>query len=145
MKFPQTSDEIKSEILICSDKFTEVGDLRIRQLIKILRKVDPEIVVEAVLMVFENVTRPDKSFQDQEFAGKILQQLNPTSKKDLKEVLTRTLKNWNKSVEQFPFWMKINYGIEILHDTIDKLDLSEIEKDKLAAIKWWLQGNQSSA
>jgi len=54
MKFPTTAEDIENEILISSSKVNELGDLRIRQLIKILPKVHPEIVLEGVIRVFEN-------------------------------------------------------------------------------------------
>ena len=106
MKFPETADDIESEILISSDKSKELGDLRIRQLIKILPKVNSEIIVEGVIRIFEIGKSVESNSQDQEFAGKVLEDINPTSKKDLKEILQRVLKNWDKSVEQFPFSLR---------------------------------------
>jgi len=139
MKFPETADDVAREIFISSDKSTELGDLRIRQLMHILPKVNSELVIEGVIMVLENGTRPEQHSQDQEFAGKILERINPKTEKGLKELLLRALKNWDKSVEQFPFWLKDNYGLDKLRETFSELELSEVEKDKLETIKWWLQ------
>jgi len=145
MKFPETANDVEKEILLSSDKAKEVGDLRIEQLIHILPKVNPEIVIEGVVRVLENRNRIETHFRDQEFAGKILEKVNPQSKKDLKEVLLRVLKNWNKSVEQFPFWLRDNYGVNKLIETFAELDLTETERDKLRTIKWWLQISDASA
>jgi hypothetical protein len=139
MKFPKTADDIESEILISSDKSKELGDLRIRQLIKILPKVNSEIIVEGVIRIFENGKSVESNSQDQEFAGKVLEDINPESKKDLNEILQRVLKNWDKSVEQFPFWLRDNYGVNKLKETFAELELSDYEEDKLKTIKWWLQ------
>src|SRR5688500_16977585 len=98
MKFPTTPDEVEREILISSDKFRDLGDLRIRQLIKILPKVDAEILVEGIIRVFEKGNGADSYSQDQEFAGKILEEIKPISHKDLTEILSRVLRNWDKSV-----------------------------------------------
>ena len=76
MKLPETSEDVQTEILISSDKARELGDLRIRQLIKILPKVDSEVIIEGVIKVFETEGRPDK-YQDQEFAGRVLRTIKP--------------------------------------------------------------------
>ena len=138
MKLPQTSEDVKTEILISSDKAAEVGDLRIRQFIKILDKVDHEIVIDGVIKVFET-NRPDSLYRDQEFAGQILATINPKSKRDLKEIIKRTLLTWDKSVEQLPFWFRDNYGLENVRDTFDNLELPDEEKERLETMKFWLQ------
>jgi hypothetical protein len=145
MKFPDTADDVEQEILLSSEKFRELGDLRIRQLIHILPKVNSEIVLEGVIRVFEKGGGADRYSEDQEFAGKVLESINPKSQKDLEEVLLRVLKNWDKSVEQFPFWLRDNYGIEKLKETFAKLELTDIEMDKLKTIKWWLHLSDASA
>ncbi|QNE39707.1 hypothetical protein F1C16_09145 [Hymenobacter sp. NBH84] len=145
MNFPKTASDVKHEILLSSDKSKEFGDLRIRQLIHILSEVEPEVIVEGVVQIFENGGRTDRYSQEQEFAGKILETINPKSCKDLKEVLLRVLKNWDKSVEQLPFWLRDNYGIGKLEETFAKLDLNEIEAGKLNTIRWWLHMNKTSA
>ncbi len=144
MKLPQTSEDVKTEILNSSDKADEVGDLRIRQLIKILDKVDQEIIVDGVIKVFET-NRPDSLNQDQEFAGRVLMTTNPKSKRDLKEILKRTLTTWDKSVEQLPFWFRDNYGLEKVRDTFDNISLTDNEKEKLETMKFWLQLKAASA
>mgnify|MGYP003537221447 CR=1 FL=1 len=145
MKFPETAEDVKREILISSDKHKELGDLRIRQLIKILPKVNCEIIVEGVIKIFEQTNNLDTYSQDQEFAGKILEEINPKSEKDLKHTLLRVLRNWDKSVEQLPFWLRDNYGLEKLKETFAELRLTEQESDKLKTIKWWLHMDEASA
>lgn len=144
MKLPETSEDVKTEILISSDKVNELGDLRIRQLIKILPKVDSEIIIEGVIKVFETEDRPDK-YQDQEFAGRVLRTINPKSQKDLGDFLKRTLDNWDKSIEELPFWFRDNYGLDKVEETFDKVELTENQKDKLKTMKFWLQLKAASA
>lgn len=134
MKFPTTGEDVKNEILISADK---PGDLRIRQFINMLPKADPEIIIEGIIQVIELEGRPNP-FVDQETAGKILEAINPKSQKDLKEILKRTLRQWNKSIEQFPFWLRDNYGLETVSQTFDEMELDEIQTDKLKTMKWWL-------
>lgn len=141
MRLPQTARDVREEILQSSEKSKVLGDLRIRQLINILPKIDSEIVLEGVIQVFEVGNGSDRFSEDQEFAGKVLELINPKSERNPKEILLRVLKNWDKSVEQFPFWLKNNYGIDKLTETFKELELTQIERGKLKTIKWWLQMN----
>jgi len=141
MRFPTTGEDIKKEILISADK---PGDLRIRQLIHILPKVDPEIIVEGVIQVIELEGRTNP-YRDQAIAAKILETMKPRSQKDLLEILKRTIRQWDKSIEQFPFWLRDNYGLETVSRTFDQLELDEIETDKLETMKWWLGIKAASA
>jgi hypothetical protein len=139
MKLPQTPEDVKTEILISSDKSDKLGDLRIRQLIKIMATVDSKIIVEGIIKVFEIENRPDKLYQDQEFAGTIVRTINPKSQKDLEGFLKRTLDNWDKSVEELPFWFRDNYGLEKVKNTFNKVGWAESQRDKLETMKFWLQ------
>jgi hypothetical protein len=112
MKLPQTALELKNEILISSDKTEELGDLRIRQLIKILDKVPDDIIVEGILEVFKISDRPQKMYTDQKYAGRILAELTPQFKGELIDILISVMGNWNKSVEEFPFWIRDNFGVK---------------------------------
>lgn len=144
MKLPQTSEDVKSEILISSDKAVEIGDLRLRQFIKILNKVDQEIIVDGVIKVFET-NRPDSLYQDQEFAGRILATINPKSKRELREIVERTLLTWDKSVEQLPLWFRDNYGLNKVLETLDNIDLTANERQKSETMKFWLRLKAASA
>ena len=141
MKFPETADDVEHEIILSSHKSKELGDLRIRQLIHILPKADPEIVVEGVIRILEKGGGADTYSKEQEFAGKVLASISPKTQRNLNELLLRVLKNWDKSVEQFPFWLRDNYGVDKLKETFAELELTELEMDKLKTIKWWLQLN----
>lgn len=138
MKFPKTADDVYNEIILSSAKSKELGNLRIRQLIHILPKVVPEIIVEGIIRVFENDNGPDGNSQNQEFAGKVLEEINPRPEKSATEILVRVLKNWDKSIEQFPFWLEKNYTLEQLKKAFAELNLNALEKDKLTTIKWWI-------
>ena len=144
MKLPQTSEDIKTEILASSDNADQVGDLRIRQLIQILDKVEQAIIVDGVIKVFET-NRADSLYQDQEFAGRVLMTIKPKSQKDLKEILKRTLRTWDKSVNQLPFWFRDNYGLEKVRDTFNNISLTDNEKENVKAMKFWLQLKAASA
>jgi hypothetical protein len=109
-----------------------------------LNKVDHEVIVEGVIKVFET-NRPGSLYWDQEFAGRILAAINPKSRRDLKEILKRTLLTWDKSIEQLPFWFRDNYGLENARETFDNTDLTNEEKEKLETMKFWLQLKAANA
>ncbi len=136
MKFPKTAQDIENEILLSADTR---GDLRLRQLISMLNKVDDELIIEGIIRVFENLTRQDHAFKYPEVAGQILNELKLKTQRDIVVVLQRTLKNWDKSVEQFPFWLRDNYGLDKLIGAFGQINPSDIQKDKIETIKWWLK------
>jgi len=141
MNLPKTSEDLKIEIFKSVDKLDKIGDLRIRQLTKILSKVNDQIIIDGIIEVFENEDRSKKLYADQKNAGIILKKLNPKTKVSIESILGRTLKNWNKSVEELPFWLKDNYGIEALKKAFSEMEnstLTELEADKINTMRWWL-------
>lgn len=142
MNFPSTPENLKNEILESVDKTNQIGDLRIRQLIQILSKVNDEIIIEGVILVFESENRINSVYTDQKYAGMILKRLNPKTQLSATSILKRTLKNWNKSVKELPQWLKDNYGIENLKhifSEIEKSSLTPLESEKLKTMKWFLR------
>lgn len=140
MNIPKTSEEFKNEFYASIDLIEKIGDLRIRQFMDRLKKVPNEVIVHGIVKVFENKKRPKTEYNDQKYAGKILIKLKPKSELDL--ILKPTIENWNKSVEEFPFWIRENYGIESVKNKLIELEthcLTEIQFDKLKTIKWWLK------
>ncbi|WP_428654915.1 hypothetical protein [Runella sp.] len=143
MKFPLTANELTNEVYISADKYPEIGDLRIRQLIKILSNVSDELIIEGVINVFEGDQRILTKTLDQEFAGQILREIKPKTQVALETILKRILSNWDKSVEEIPFWLKENYGAEACKNTFEMISnndvLTKIEKEQLETIKWWME------
>ena len=142
MKIPNTPAEFEKELYVSIDLMNTIGDLRIRQFMDKLEKVPDKVILKGILNVFENTNRIETQYEDQKYAGKILARLNPKSNLDLLKILKSTLGNWNKSVEEFPSWMRENYGIGSVKKKLTEFemeDLTEMEMDKLNAMKWWLK------
>ncbi|GAB3729206.1 hypothetical protein GCM10027594_11300 [Hymenobacter agri] len=142
MKFPINAADIEKEILTSVGKYQEHRSQRIKQLTYILQKADAELVVEGVIRVFERESG-ERNYAQQEFAGQILEIVRPTSLRNPKELLQRVLTHWNKSVEQLPFWLRENYGIDKLTEVFAQLALTAVENDKLETMKWWLHLNEA--
>ncbi|MET3028472.1 hypothetical protein ABXT06_17455 [Flavobacterium sp. UW10123] len=142
MKFPSSPEDLRNEIFESVDKTKKNGDLRIRQLIQVLKNVNNEIIIEGVLKVFGNENRSDTIYSDQKYAGLILQEINPKTDKNVDSILDFTLKNWNESVFELPFWMQKNYGNQILKKGFKEYktkNLSDIEIDNLKTMEWCLK------
>jgi hypothetical protein len=142
MNIPKTSEDLKNEFYISIDLIDKIGDLRFRQLIEKLKNVSDQIIIEGVIKILENTDRQNSQYIDQKYAGKILSELNPKTNIDLISILELTIKNWNKSVEEFPFWLKENYGIDLLKNKLIEFEtqnLTALELDNLRTIKWWLK------
>lgn len=138
MKFPLSADDVKNEIIICCYKADKIGDLRIRQLISVLKKVPDEFIIEGVIQIFES---NNPYFPHQKYCGMILSDLNPKPKEQPGAIMEKIIKYWDKSHHQFSTWFKINFGIEEVKLAIDQLAEfeSDLEKiDKLKTMKWWL-------
>ena len=141
MKFPKMVEDVISEIFISSDKYEKYGDLRSRQLIRVLNNVADDILVEAVVQVFEETNRMESHFSDQEIVGRILEERKPFTSIDPEKILERCLAGWNKSVKQFPNWLIEVYGVEKIHATLATVgnkELSKIEREKLTTVRWWI-------
>ena len=137
MKFPKNVEDFKSEFYESFRMIKTVGDLRMRQLAMILLKVDDKIVLEGLIQLIE--TKED--FREQECCGLIFEKVDPKPDFKLDYFLKRILENWNKSIEQIPFWVKRQYHLEEVKKGIqdfEKNDLSEVERDKLKTLRWWI-------
>lgn len=142
MNIPKTTDDFQKEFYLSIDLMDKLGHLRIEQLIDRLDKVTDEIIVSTIIKIFGNINRPNTQYTDQKYAGIILNKLKPKTEIDLSIVLKSTIENWNKSVEEFPFWLKENYGLESLKNTLAEFDsqkLNDIQTEKIKTMKWWLK------
>ena len=143
MKIPKSSEDLMEEIFLCVDLTEKLGDLRIRQLMRLLHKVSDEIVLESVIKVFNNEDRNETLYLDQLYAGKILVNVNPKSELDLKSILNMVLKNWNKSIRDMPLWLFNTYKKEDLNNMLlsivnDPFESNE-RKDKAETMMWWIK------
>ena len=135
MNIPKTTDDFQKEFYLSIDLMDKIGDLRIRQFIDRLDNVMDEIIVNAIIKIFESADRPSTQYTDQKYAGIILNKLKPKTEIDINIVLKSTIENWNKSVEEFPFWLKENYGLESLKKTLTEFDIQKLNDIQTEKIK----------
>jgi hypothetical protein len=65
MHKPKTPEDLENEIYSSVNKLSQIGDLRIRQLIKILSDTNDEIIIEGILKVFEDKNNKITIYEDQ--------------------------------------------------------------------------------
>lgn len=95
MKIPTTPEDFQSEFYSSIDLMDKIGDLRIRQRVNILDKVNDEIIISGIIKIFKNTKRPNTEYVDQKYAGKILNRIKPKTEIDLILILKATIENWN--------------------------------------------------
>lgn len=141
MKFPDTPDKLRDEILLAS---IATGYLRFNQLLNLLKKenVKPNVILEGAISVFD-LYQPGTNYQDQKLAGIILQEFNPDTQIEIHILASRVFPVWNKSVHEIPHWFARNYGrsafAEYLKETLE-LQTDDYLKDKIKTFLYWLGG-----
>ena len=96
-----------------------------------------EEIFEALIKVFEM-----KGFHEQEYAGSLLKRYKPRGNEGLKNTIMRVLENYNLSVEEFPHYLSLLYGREIvvgvLEDILKNENITEKEKQSVLSMKFFL-------
>ena len=106
-----------------------------------LRKENPETVTRALIGVFFDESRTETSFKDQQAAGGILWKLKPKYKGNLRDDIRSSLKNWNVSVEELPWYFAEIMGIDRVRDEVNSIlreTLDEISRKKAQTYLYWL-------
>ncbi len=61
----------------------------------------------------------------------------------LREMLDRSLSNWDKSIEELPWYMVGQFGLEAtlagFEEFESREELTDTEKDKLDTMRYWLR------
>jgi hypothetical protein len=131
--------EIRAELCKAvdgSNAWQSLGQLMLR-----LRKENPETVTRALLGVFFDDSRTKTRFRDQQAAGGILWKLKPKYKGNLREDIRSSLKNWNVSVEELPWYFAEIMGIDRVRDEVNSIlreTLDEISRKKAQTYLYWL-------
>jgi hypothetical protein len=124
------------------DKAKDGGRQRFRQLLHILPEVEEKLILEGLVKILQLDAEIERNYMAQEYAGQILKVIGPKSEFELGELLRLTLRTWDVSVQEFPFWIEKNYGISAIELEMRKLEVEmkdETGLKKLATMKWWLK------
>lgn len=121
---------------------------RHRQLKLELRQKDPRLVGNALLQFWRTLNHPTDQFNAQEFVASLLFALNPTTSLSLSEILT-DLPNWNPSVEEFPWYLALQFGKEQVLRVVQELEATTPDSTSLAraaeTFRFWLKADYLAA
>jgi hypothetical protein len=110
-----TSTEIATEL---TKSIVQHGcsNQRYRQLARRLSQEDPALVGDALLGYWATEIREEDEYWPQKFVAALLFVLNPPTTLALGEILAG-LKKWNLSVQEFPWYLALQFGEErLLHE-----------------------------
>lgn len=112
------------------------------QIASVLQKLDSAEVFEILYTVLTNVDRPATRFADQEFARRLLLDLQPTCTLELTEAIQGLLEHYNLSIEEVPWYFAQQYGKQVVLEILEKLRTELTCEQQQQSIKtwvWWLQ------
>jgi hypothetical protein len=120
---------------------------RFRQLKSALSKSSSPMVGDALLECWQTLTSPDEQFVEQEFVAGLLFVLNPATSLAIGQVLAG-LRNWNLSVEEFPWYVALRFGEDELLQKLNTLE-DESGGDPVLvraaeAARYWLRADYAA-
>lgn len=107
----------------------------------VLKKENPDTVLNALLNIFSSNT----NFPLQTAAAGILWKLKPKYKRNLHDDIRNSLKGWNVSIEELPWYFAEVTSLESVRNEVKKIldePLDENEKIRADTYFYWLSGNQ---
>ena len=98
---------------------------------------------DALYEPFDSASEAGYTFNDQQIAGNLLLELQPACSMTAKEAIQRSLHQWNRSVEELPFYLANFFGREAVLAAVDEIakrsDLGDQATDELRTYRFWLQ------
>lgn len=137
-----SKERIIQKIYWAVDRYGRFHPQQYSQIASVLRKLDSAEVFEILYTVLTNVDRPTTRFEDQEFAGRLLLDLQPTCTLELTEAIQGLLKGYNFSIEELPWYFAQQYGKQVVLEILEKLRTEltcEQQQQSIKTWEWWLQ------
>ncbi|HUF62017.1 MAG TPA: hypothetical protein VMN36_08075 [Verrucomicrobiales bacterium] len=116
------------------------GRWKRRHLESLRKEFGEQALFDALFSAFTQ--EPQVPHREQEPPAKYLLQLRPQSEGDLPTLIRRTLRGWNLSIEELPFYFRDTSGIDRVRDALQTIEseeaLDETEKKAIATYRFWL-------
>ena len=134
------TDKIIEKVKDSADRYGLNNPQQSKQLAFAIGKSDGQEIANALFSFFtiEQINTSDR----QELAGSLLYKLKPQAEFDLKSIILKSLKYYDPSVEELPYYMVEAKGLDFTVSEINKIEtsfLSSIEKRSLDTVKYWLR------
>ncbi|MCP4146133.1 MAG: hypothetical protein GY757_00145 [bacterium] len=132
-----TVSEIQHELLK-SLKVNYFDVQRYKQIIKALQRCNQTMVGDALIEFLGD--KKGSGFAAQDLAGKLLFELKPDTSRSLDEIIRNTLPNWDKSVEELPWYLALKFGESEFRKTLANIRAGADEgiMDLAKTFEWWL-------
>ena len=137
-----SKERIIQKIYWAVDRYGCFHPQQYSQILSVLRKLDSAEVFEILYTVLTNVDRPATRFEDQEFAGRLLLDLQPACTLELTEAIQGLLTAYNFSIEELPWYFAQQYGKQVVLEILEKLRTElkgEQQQQSIKTWEWWLQ------
>jgi hypothetical protein len=137
-----SKERIIQKIYWAVDRYGRFNPQQYSQISSVLRKLDSAEVFEILYTVLTNVDRPATRFADQEFAGRLLLDLQPTCTLELTQAIQGLLKGYDLSIEELPWYFAQQYGKQVVLEILEKLRTElncEQQQQSIKTWEWWLQ------
>ena len=124
------------------DRYDRFNPQQYSQITSVLRKLDSAEVFEILYTFLTNVDRSATIFEDQEFAGRLLLDLQLTCTLKLREAIQGLLKGYNFSIEELFWYFAQQYGKQVVLEILEKLRTElncEQQQQSIKTWEWWLQ------
>ncbi|WP_206755952.1 hypothetical protein [Trichocoleus sp. FACHB-69] len=137
-----SKERIIQKIYWAVDHYGHFNPQQYSQIASVLQKLNSAEVFEILYTVLTNVDRPATRFADQQFAGRLLLDLEPMCTLELTDAIQGLLKCYNLSIEQVPWYFAQQYGKQVVLEILEKLRTELTCKQQQQSIEkweWWLQ------
>ena len=99
---------------------------------------------DALFDPFDSLSQTEYTFHNQQLVGKLLLELQPKCPITVQEAIERSLSQWNRSVEELPWYLERCFGREAVLDAITKIEqndsLNSEELKELKTYRYWIIG-----
>ncbi|TLU59457.1 hypothetical protein FE810_16945 [Thalassotalea litorea] len=133
--------EITKAVVEYADEFGPTNRPERKAVEKLLRNVKHSELFEGLFTLFLLEDGPN-TYTRQQNAGVILYKLKPKVYIDLKQRIRLSLKTWNVSVEEWPFYLVEKCGKDRVLEVLDELAkerLSDRERSGMETFSYWLK------
>lgn len=117
-----------------------------KHLLVVQREYGDESLFDALFGVFTDHSRPDTVFQDQQIASRHLLELCPACHVPLEQAIRSSLRQWNVSIEELPFYFWRIYGRDAVLAAVSMIEadrsLSEQERKGIETFRYWLSSDE---
>ena len=82
-------------------------------------------------------------FHCQETTGALLLEIMPSCSLTLRDAISQSLPTWNLSVEQWPYYLCRQFGVDAVNEALTEIEtndkLYDMEKRAIETIRYWLR------